>query len=280
MSTPHIEVVPRIIDSSIAAAYQTPSKLSTESKKDVPTQASESVSPSADASTVVSAVVVPRTFTEKFFTTLKDYLIPILFIIAVIAIIYILWTYWTKYRIKSDVVPVVADSTKQDDMINPPEDLSKYILNTDDSSETDSNHDKLSVIDEGSEPYTSNDHDTNSIPSLESEQEEENESESDDEENDIESEGDVSDVESLISEPDFSVISNLINQPISEYANDRFEYLNDDSMPVSGTPEDDTISLANSIHTEIDTDENHMNEPLESTAKVTKRVKKPKRMVL
>jgi hypothetical protein len=289
MSSPHIEVVPRIIDSSIAAAYQTPSKDTTDSKKEVQPQVSDStVQP-----TVVPAIVsvVPRTFTEKFFSTLKDYLIPIVFIIAVIVIIYILWTYWTKYRVKSDVVPVVTDSTKQNDTNNQPEDLSKYILDTDDNSDTNSITGKLSVIEEGSEPHTSNDND--SIPSLESVQDDEENDVQDDEddENDVqddeddendenEEENDVSDVESLISEPDFSVISNLINQPISEYANDRFEYLNDEGMSLTGTPEDDAISVANSIHTEIDTDETHMNEPLESVIKNTKRTKKPKRMVL
>jgi hypothetical protein len=280
MSSPHIEVVPRIIDSSIAAAYQTPSKDTTDSKKEVQPQVSDStVQP-----TVVPAIVsvVPRTFTEKFFSTLKDYLIPIVFIIAVIVIIYILWTYWTKYRVKSDVVPVVTDSIKQNDTNNQPKDLSKYILDTDDNSDTNSITSKLSVIEEGSEPHTSNDHD--SIPSLESVQdkddnEDDNEDDKDDNEDDKD-DNDISDVESLISEPDFSVISNLINQPIGEYANERFEYLNDDGMSLTGTPEDDAISVANSIHTEIDTDETHMNEPLESVIKNTKRTKKPKRMVL
>jgi hypothetical protein len=268
MSTQHLEVVPRIIDPSIAASYQLPSKTSTNA------ESTKVIATKMRRDSHMAAVVVPLTVTQKFFTTIKDYLVPILFIIATIVIIYVLWKYWTKYRTKVDTEAAMvmqhaantlpADS--QEAMGNPvPTDLSKYILTTDGSSESDGDsiHGKLSTISEDMEPSSSLEDDANSLPSLEYD--------SNNDSNDDESDGE-SDVESLISEPDFSVISNLINQPIDEYVNDRFEYLNDDN-----------ISATNSIHTEMDPDESHMEDDTldpKPVAKAPKRGKKTKRVVL
>lgn len=286
MSSPHLEVIPRIIDSSIAAAYQPLPKVSTEPVTKV-------ASPD-DGASKVAVVALPLTVTQKFFATIKDYMIPILFIISVIVIIYVLWKYWTKYRTNPDAIVAPASDTTAQEVMRIPgptpspiasADLSKYILSTDGSSEGDANsvHGKLSTIDEDTESHSSAEDETNSALSLESDAESDSDEESDSDDTDRDDADHESDVESIISEPDFSVISDLINQPIEAYASDRFEYLNDDN-----------VSVANSIHTEIDTDETHMDDEgqrpsgssdpysllAKPATKAPKRVKKTKRVVL
>jgi len=122
MATHHLEVVPRIIDSSIAAHYQKTDvpPLNTEAKRK-PQSTENNVNPSNNGTSSSNQsteskpasppqpqpkppmmMPVPMTFTQRFFATVKDYFIPIIFIIAVTVMIYVLWTYFTKYR-KSQV---------------------------------------------------------------------------------------------------------------------------------------------------------------------------------
>lgn len=301
MSTPHLEVIPRIIDTSIAASYQTSTKPTTNS---APTPVNESNDASTEpkgGNTPTVVPYVPRTFTQKFFSTLKDYMVPILFIIAVLVVIYIVWKYWTTYR---NATPVVVDPQPVIDTFNankretPPEDLSRFLLSEDNSDDDNhSVHSKLSTIIENSQ---SNDSDNDA-----------DEESNDDEEDEEDEEVDESDNESVISAPDFSVISNLINQPINDYSNDRFEYLQDVNMNESYSQEhifneeeeeekeetmdylSDTRS-ASSIHTEAVTEQDIDDEsPIETVDLVVdeikevevvkpkvKKSKKPKRIVL
>ena len=263
MSTPHLEVIPRIIDTSIAAAYQAPSETA-----ETPTVFDKPDAPQVQQGGKVIMSDMPMTVTQKFFSTLRDYIIPILFIIAVIAIIYVLWKYWTTYRASvKDVIVVEPKGNQLEALESPPQldaastlDLSKYILSNESSNgDNESAHGKLSTIDELEE--------NDSLHPLEytddSDEEEDEEDASDD---DDEEEEEESDSDSVASVPDFSVISNLINQPIDEYANDRFEYLNDDADSVQG---------------HLDTEETHMDdEEPQPVTKTTKRAKKSKRVVL
>lgn len=269
MATPHLEVIPRIIDTSIAAAYQAPSETA-----ETPTvfDKQDSAQSQQECNNVVASGSM--TVTQKFFSTLRDYIIPILFIVAVIAIIYVLWKYWTTYR-ASTKEPIVAEpNSNQLEVPTQSEhasslDLSKYILSNESSNgDNESVQGKLSTIDELEE--------TNSLPSIEYNDEEEDESSeaSEDEEEDESSEASdeedeyESESESIVSVPDFNVISNLINQPIDEYDNNRFEYLNDDDTNIQG---------------HLDAEETHMDEEEvepQPVPKTAKRAKRSKRVVL
>lgn len=258
MSTPHLEVIPRIIDTSIAASYQSPAKPTSKDSVEQPNDASTESKGSTTPPTVVP--YVPPTFTQKFFSKLKDYIVPILFIIAVMAVIYIVWKYWTTYRTASlvtvDPQPAI-DTFKSNKPTDPPEDLSRFLL-TENNSEDDNEsvHSKLSTIIENSEEAET--------------QSNNSDNDADEEFNDDEDE--ESDNESVVSAPDFSVISNLINQPIDDYGNGRFEYLqdvNESYLQEHSYHEEeeekeeqsdhlfDSKSTTSSIHTEAVTDQNN-----------------------
>lgn len=298
MSTPHLEVIPRIIDTSIAASYQVPAKPSSVAGNESNVVPNGSTAEPKTGAAVTAIPYVPPTFTQRFFSKLKDYAIPILFIIAVMVVIYIVWKYWTTYRnvatITVESQPVIDsfDSNKPD---NPPEDLSRFLLTDDNSDdENESVHSKLSTIIENNED-TDND--------------------ADEESSDEEEEDDESDNESVVSAPDFSVISNLINQPIDDYSSARFEYLqpdnesylqknefnSDDEEEKEEEPDYlfDIKSTTSSIHTEAVTDQNNdqdidddvtdtvtelvelVVEPVKEVVKPkAKKSKKPKRIVL
>lgn len=260
MSTPHLEVIPRIIDSSISATYQ----------KQEPKQNEEPTPPETPK---VEQVIVPvaMTFTQKFFRTLKDYMIPILFIIAVIAIAYIVWTYFTKYRNKTIAAEPVMEPPLLPDIQDKP-DLSKYVFDEEESSNEDTNEDAhyntLSAIEEESEEEKSEEEIEEESENDESEEEYENESNTND--NLFEIQAKHSDDEdkppSLITEPDLDIISNLINQPIDDAYimedHQRFEYM--DETPVESENE------AESIFTLLP----------ETDKPKTKRTRKPKRVIL
>ena len=212
MQTQHLEVIPRIIDASIAVNYQKTEPLTT---KVAPTKEKEAVKDTAtteDAKTALGGAIVATTFTQRFFATLKDYMIPIIFIIVVIICIYIVWKYFTAYRKTSDEVIVVAPVINTLEPDNPDKpDLSKYLLDLessdDEEEETDS---KLSAIEEESEEDD------------EEEDDDEDEEEDDDEDEDAEEteeegsndEDDNNSIPSLHTEPDLDAITSLINQSI------------------------------------------------------------------
>lgn len=307
MSTPHLEVIPRIIDTSIAASYQTPAKTTPTPTPTPVNESNDDGTEPKDGNTPTVIPYVPRTFTQRFFSTLKDYMVPILFIITVLVVIYIVWKYWTTYR---NATPVAVDPQPVIDTFNankpetPPEDLSRFLLSEDNSD--DDNHSvrsKLSTIIENSKETDSQSNDSDNDAD-----------DADEESND--DDVDESDNESVVSAPDFSVISNLINQPIDDYNNNRFEYLQDVNMHESylqghdfndeeeekEEPTDylsDTKS-ASSIHTEAVTEQDIDDEsPIETVDLIVdedlvvdevkevevvkpkvKKSKKPKRIVL
>lgn len=225
MQTHHLEVIPRIIDSSIAANYQkaepTPVKLEEQTKCEAVVQ----------TDVIVAGAAVAPTFTQRFFSTLKDYIIPILFVLLVIIIIYIVWKYFTNYRSAPVVVPLVEQDPTSAESVPDKPDLSKYMF-TDDDSDADETNSKLSIIEEESEDESEveGSGDESDEEENESEVEEESGEEEDESEAEEESEDDHDSLPSLITEPDFDAITNLINQPIDTYLLDekveRFEYIN------------------------------------------------------
>jgi hypothetical protein len=253
MSTPHIEVVPRIIDSSISATYQKP-----EPKAADPKPKEEKV--------VNVAAPIALTFTQKFFRTVKDYTIPILFIILVIVVVYIFWKYFTKYRNQPAITSVIEQPKLTE--IAPREDLSKYIL--DSSSDECEDDCKLSTIEEESENHS----------------EQESEQESGDE---SENESDNESPPSLITEPDLHTISELINQPIDE--NDyileeskRFEYIdesNNKSDDESNNKSDDESNNKSDDESNNKSDDESMfTLPSDLSKTKIRKSRKPKRLVL
>lgn len=264
MSTPHLEVIPRIIDSSLSANYQK------QEPKQEPKQHEE---PAPQETSKVSQVVAPiaLTFTQKFFRTLKDYMIPILFIIAVIAIAYIVWTYFTKYRNKTIEEPSpepLLVSTIEDKP-----DLSRYVFDEEESSNEDSNEERnnhtLSTIEEISEEESKQEESEEESENDESGEESGNESNTDDNLFEIlskHSDKDEDKPPSLITEPDLDVISNLINQPIDDtyimQEHRQFDYV-DETPAESETEEESIFTLLP-----------------ESDKPKPKRTRKPKRVVL
>ena len=148
MQTQHLEVIPRIIDASIAVNYQKAEPLATPA---TPATSAPSAPPAPtptpdNIQKNNAAMVAAPTFTQRFFTAVKDYMIPILFVIVVIVCIYILWKYFTKYRTSTEEPIVVHEALTENTAPDKP-DLSKYVFdaNCSDDEETDS---KLSVIEE------------------------------------------------------------------------------------------------------------------------------------
>lgn len=262
MQTQHLEVIPRIIDESIAANYQKPSSAP------IPlTQSKETKS-----STTEIAVAIP-TFTQRFFGALKDYIIPVLFVLLVIVIIYILWKYFTKYRNRQD-----SDVPAIESLVDQPE-LSKYIFDITDSSDDDIRS-KLSMIEEESGDNETSEDDEKSGGGEESDLNEDSESESSDVESNTEEVEENDSLPSLITEPDFDAIANLINQPIEEYLSDenpptRFEY-------ISPTPEvsDNDSDQESSPDCESSTNLNDSMLMLELPKPKSRKPRKPKRIVM
>lgn len=198
----HLEVVPRIIDDTIAASYKPTTNLQIP-KDSTPAKV---IQEHTNPDNIPNA---PLTVTQKFFTTLSDYSIPILFSIFVFIIIYVVWKYWTTYRnpkqqMNNNESLIVTPNQNTDN--DPPDvandhshDLSKYIIGSDEGSddEEDANEDDGSDDDEeeGSD-YEEEDE----------EEEEEDEEEEDEETNHA----------SSFVMPDMAMISELINQPITD----------------------------------------------------------------
>lgn len=285
MQSPHLEVIPRIIDASLAANYQKTEPLASTSE---PVKVA-SVHQGAKESTAVSQVVPPPvaatvctpTFTQRFFATVKDYMIPIIFVIVVIVCIYVLWKYFTKYRKSSEEVSTIEPAQVATEPEKP--DLSKYVFNTDssdeeDGAETDS---KLSIIDEDEEEESEEEEYEEEEEEEEGDTDEEGEEDEEDEEGDTdeESDDDHESLPSLITEPDIDAITNLINQSIDrpqidtfllDEGPERFEYISptpdmsdNESVPENQADESDMFNLA----------------PEETKPKVRK-VRKSKRVIL
>ncbi len=226
MQTQHLEVIPRIIDASIAVNYQKAEPLATSAPSAPPAS-----TPTPDnIQKNNAAMVAAPTFTQRFFTAVKDYMIPILFVIVVIVCIYILWKYFTKYRTSTEEPIVVHEALTENTAPDKP-DLSKYVFdaNCSDDEETDS---KLSVIEEesGDESGEESDEESGEDESgEESDEDESGEDESgedesgDENEESGEEEGSENDsLPSLITEPDLNAINNLINQSIDHQHIDTF----------------------------------------------------------
>lgn len=218
MQTQHLEVIPRIIDASIAVNYQKAEPLATSapSAPPAPTPTPDNIQKNN------AAMVAAPTFTQRFFTAVKDYMIPILFVIVVIVCIYILWKYFTKYRTSTEEPIVVHEALTENTAPDKP-DLSKYVFdaNCSDDEETDS---KLSVIEEESGDESGEESDEDESGEDESGEDESGEDESGDEnEESGEEEGSENDsLPSLITEPDLNAINNLINQSIDHQHIDTF----------------------------------------------------------
>lgn len=168
----HMEVAPRMWDKTIAATYVPKSKERhlTEPDDDTNTEVISAGSPSA---------TVPVVTAVSFFSRLKTYLMPAIFVICLIIVVYVLWKYFTKYRNAKKAaidcsVPTINEAdilklqTKQKHMPDPrviiqTEDMSKYEYDSDDSDADDSPpptlHRHLSMIEEEEEKDSSEDSD-------------------------------------------------------------------------------------------------------------------------
>ncbi len=297
MSSPHVEVIPRIIDTSIAATYQAAPTPQTVSPTVVENDTSE-----ASTTPVQEAVSkAPTSFTQRFFSTLKDYLIPILFVISVIVVVYIMWKYWTSYRNVSVAATAVipTNSTNKESLSKripcmesnkypseSKEDLSKYILAS--QSDAESVRSKLSTVSEGEEESSASSDNENSS--------DDEDDSSDDEHASLPSlicESDDMDNHSVSSEPDFNMIANLINAPIEEeHIHSRFEYLESiGEQPDTEQVDEDLDEQEDDQYTHQDPDgqseqeedidqEEDQESPVRVQPKKSKRAKRIKRLVL
>lgn len=215
----HLEVVPRIIDDTIAASYKPTTNLQIP-KDSTPAKV---IQEHTNPDNIPNA---PLTVTQKFFTTLSDYSIPILFSIFVFIIIYVVWKYWTTYRnpkqqMNNNESLIVNPNQNTDN--DPPDvandhshDLSKYIIGSDEGSddEEDANEDEGSDDDE--EDDEEDDEDEGSDNDEEEEEEGSDDEEEEEEEEDEEEEDEETNHASSFVMPDMAMISELINQPITD----------------------------------------------------------------
>lgn len=216
----HLEVVPRIIDDTIAASYKPTTNLQIP-KDSTPAKV---IQEHTNPDNIPNA---PLTVTQKFFTTLSDYSIPILFSIFVFIIIYVVWKYWTTYRnpkqqMNNNESLIVNPNQNTDN--DPPDvandhshDLSKYIIGSDEGSddEEDANEDEGSDDDE-EEDDEEDDEDEGSDDDEEEEGSDYEEEDEEEEEEDEEEEDEETNHASSFVMPDMAMISELINQPITD----------------------------------------------------------------
>lgn len=215
----HLEVVPRIIDDTIAASYKPTTNLQIP-KDSTPAKV---IQEHTNPDNIPNA---PLTVTQKFFTTLSDYSIPILFSIFVFIIIYVVWKYWTTYRnpkqqMNNNESLIVTPNQNTDN--DPPDvandhshDLSKYIIGSDEGSDDEEDEDEED--DEEDEGSDEDDEDDDEEEGSDDGEDEEEEEESDDEEEDEEEEEEDEETNHASSfvMPDMAMISELINQPITD----------------------------------------------------------------
>ncbi len=223
----HLEVVPRIIDDTIAASYKPTTNLQIP-KDSTPAKV---IQEHTNPDNIPNA---PLTVTQKFFTTLSDYSIPILFSIFVFIIIYVVWKYWTTYRnpkqqMNNNESLIVNPNQNTDN--DPPDvandhshDLSKYIIGSDEGSddEEDANEDDEEDAneDDGSDDDEEDDEEDDEDEGSDNDEDEEEEGSDDEEEEEEEEDEEEEDEEtnhaSSFVMPDMAMISELINQPITD----------------------------------------------------------------
>lgn len=223
----HLEVVPRIIDDTIAASYKPTTNLQIP-KDSTPAKV---IQEHTNPDNIPNA---PLTVTQKFFTTLSDYSIPILFSIFVFIIIYVVWKYWTTYRnpkqqMNNNESLIVTPNQNTDN--DPPDvandhshDLSKYIIGSDEGSddEEDANEDDEEDAneDDGSDDDEEDDEEDDEDEGSDDDEEEEGsdyeEEDEEEEEEDEEEEDEETNHASSFVMPDMAMISELINQPITD----------------------------------------------------------------
>ncbi len=226
MSAPHVEVVPRIIDTSIAATYASPLTAKSTAPESTVFQSNDTKPPA------LMAALPPVTFTQRFFSTIKDYIVPIMFVISVIVVIYVVWTYWTIHRNQMITVQPTPESNPpqqgllggapglaEPEPMSEPEDLSKYLVATSASDEgTQYVQSKLVSIQEvSSDSSCDESEESEELENEESEEESEDElEEGSEDEHDMPLLESITDADAPIFEPNFAAISELINQPFDE----------------------------------------------------------------
>jgi len=244
----HIEVMPRMWDQTIAASQPCRDTQPPQTHEMQVTNEADSVSVSS-ANLAISAGV-------GWFTRIKEYLIPVVFILGLIIVIYVMWKYFTKYR-KAKAKPhgniaVITEQELRDDKPPHPEhliateDMTKYELESDNESDNGS--------EDGSEDGS--DHSKSRFEAIE---EVSNEDASDDTSNASDSSSDTDDdsdneekIDESDDEPDIAEIERMIEES------------NDTDMDIDPTV-DDPFSL----------EDVHINEP-----KITKKQRKVKRVTL
>ena len=211
----HIEVVPRIQDSKLAAIY-TPKKQKQSAKVekvdsddeydeyfDDDQYEEEPVKQFTPLSNTLIPIVPqkPVTFTSRFFKTFNDYLWPVLFVIFVIVIIYIVYTYITKYRNKpsTEIKPQASNVFAQPSLQSHPQpnklelsqidinEAKKHIYDNDTMSDTASVGNKK---DDSSDEEEDEEKDEEKDEEDDEEDDEENDEEDDEEEEDDEDDED------------------------------------------------------------------------------------------
>ena len=290
-ATPHVEVVPRIVDNDIAATYN---------KKQPEVKSSKQSTPDNALSTVATAgvAIAKSSKSNKFFATIKEYLMPAIFVICLIIIICILWKYFTKYRKEKSNVGASNVPPPKTLPESANEDLSKYMTDSESGSVVDYNHDDMNLESHKIEEIHDGEEKEDDLPELETIDEDEDE----DGESDTESESpynpsdlglrsnqvsDIDDEESVMSVDtfnnfDMSHIHSLINEEIEATEMPVLENDEDqpddesDSIEVHDSQEDTTTN-EDVDDKQVDTEEH---DQVISKSKVTKRSKKSKRLTV
>jgi hypothetical protein len=270
-SSHHIEVVPRIQDSKLAAIY-TPKK----SKQTHKSYKEESIASDneyeyddeyigeedipykkhlpSNNHTLSSPPTQQTTFTSRFFKSFNDYFWPVMFIIVLIVIIYIVYIYVTKYRNKTTENDITKSNSLHQSHYNTLQhkttipkatksEAEKYIMDNDTMSDTASISDKYTSNKKGGVSKNDlSDNDTDEDEDGEEDEEyseeDEEEDEEDDEENDKKNIGDDDDIYDLpplepISSDDKNINLDKIHQLVDENMDNVIELDDDISFDVS-----------------------------------------------
>lgn len=273
----HLEVVPRIIDPSIAISYQssrnqgasTTVNPSSQVLESVPTSDHVAIDVKEDATTQSSTNKSSDSFTNRFFNTLKDYTIPFVFTIIVIMIMYVIWKYWTTYRsMESATCPAVSNEAVDIKNKKPSNselidnvDLSKYVIGsvgTSDGSNLDSESESSSESEDGTDDGPNDDEDDD-LALMEDSQEEDPDDECDNE--------DKTNQEHY-EEPDLNAIAKLIEQPIDLNYDNIFSYTSSNNHPDKDSSDMFIITTQDSYNTLTPSDrvEEIVEDPLEDDA--------------
>ena len=249
--TEHMEVAPRMWDKSLAAAYNKKTHRE-QQKEETPIEADVSNVTNANASVEGGGRVVAAA-SLSFFSRLKTYLLPAIFVICILVVAYIVWTYFTKYRNKkeesieaineSDLPLLEAPSQlKSAAVIIASEDTSKYEYDSDStaddeivsqftnrplstiteitSSEEESKESEREEDDEDEEEEDEEEEDEEEEEEDEEEEDEEEEEEEDEEEEEEEEEGpDIDQIEELIKNHGGDLQNDLELEMVEDFTN-------------------------------------------------------------